>query len=117
MIRSLHHAASASLIGDGRVLGRTPGMIRPEDVSVLEPWARSWFAWIATTFARSYYQHAEGAGFLPGTREESHDLMIDFVLAGALAELGQELEQPRPWLSVPLRAIRQLAAQPLVPVS
>jgi predicted trehalose synthase len=92
-------------------------MIRPEDVSVLEPWARAWFAWMATTFARSYYQHAEGAGFLPSTRAECHDLLLDFVLAGALGELGHELEQPRPWLSVPLRAIRQLVAQPLVPVS
>jgi maltose alpha-D-glucosyltransferase/alpha-amylase len=114
MIRSLHHAASASLVGDGLTHGRTPGMIRPEDVTVLQPWAETWFGWMAATFARSYYQHAAGAGFLPATREECHDLLVDFVLEGALRELGHELEQPRPWLSVPLRAIRSLRTPSLV---
>jgi maltose alpha-D-glucosyltransferase/alpha-amylase len=108
MIRSLHHAASAALLGNDRQHGRTPGMIRPEDIAVLEPWAQSWFGWMATVFGRSYYEHAESAGFLPASREECEELLMDFVLEGALRELGLELEQPRPWLSVPLRAIRYL---------
>jgi maltose alpha-D-glucosyltransferase/alpha-amylase len=114
MIRSLHHAASAALLGNDRRHGRTPGMIRPEDIAVLEPWAQTWFGWTATEFARSYYEHARAAGFLPASLQECEELLMDFVLEGALRELGQELEPPRPWLSVPLRAIRYLLSSPAV---
>jgi maltose alpha-D-glucosyltransferase/alpha-amylase len=113
MIRSLHHAALAGLVSNGHRQGRTPGMIRSEDVSVLQPWAQTWFAWTAIVFAQAYYEHAKEAGFLPATREECEDLLIDFVLEGALRELGQELERPRPWLSVPLRMIRYLTQAPV----
>ena len=49
----------------------------------------------------------------PATREECEDLLVDFALEGALRELGRELEQPRPWLSVPLRMIRYLIQSPV----
>jgi maltose alpha-D-glucosyltransferase / alpha-amylase len=117
MIRSLHHAASAALVGDGHQQGRTPGMIRPEDIAVLEPWARAWFGWTATAFARSYHKHVQGASFMPATTAECETLLVDFLLEGALRELWHELEQPRPWLSVPLRAIRFLTSQPVAGAS
>src|SRR5439155_13469352 len=38
MVRSFHHAAVGALLGQEHPRGRTPGMIRSEDVALLEPW-------------------------------------------------------------------------------
>jgi len=43
----------------------SPGLIRPEDVPVLEPWARFWYGWVSATFLKAYLRGTEGTALLP----------------------------------------------------
>jgi maltose alpha-D-glucosyltransferase/alpha-amylase len=108
MVRSFHHAAFSALIGDEQRRGRTPGMIRPEDVGLLEQWAELWFMWASAAFVRSYQEHAGSASFLPASHAEFERLLADFLLDRALRELSVELEVRPAWAVISLRAILQL---------
>src|SRR5262245_32831045 len=115
MVRSFHHAAVGALLGDEHPRGRTPGMIRPEDVVLLEPWAQVWYAWASTAFVRSYQQFTTGAHFLPDDGEEFETLLADMILERALRELAYELEDRPAWARISIRAILQLIGQPPKP--
>ena len=108
MIRSLHYAACGALLEDGGGRGRVPGMIRPEDVITLRPWAMTWYYWTASTFLKSYLEHTQGASFLPPNRKETLALLELFCLEKALHELGHELEHRLTWVGIPLRGLLQL---------
>jgi maltose alpha-D-glucosyltransferase/alpha-amylase len=108
MVRSFHPAALGALLGEGGPRGRTPGMIRPEDVGLLETWAQVWFAWVAAAFARSYQEHIATSNLMPASSDEFDSLLADFLLERALRELGQELEDRPHWAVISLRAILQL---------
>jgi len=118
MVRSFHHAAAGTLLGDGHRRGRTPGMIRHEDISLLEQWAHLWFIWTSTTFVRSYQEHTAGATFLPANADDFEGLLADFLLERALRELSIELEQRPAWAIISIRGILQLVgAQPAAATS
>jgi maltose alpha-D-glucosyltransferase / alpha-amylase len=108
MIRSLHHAAFGALLGYEHPRGRTPGMIRSEDIAFLEPWANVWYAWAATAFVRAYREQTAGASFLPADSEEFETLLADLLLERALRELAYELEDRPAWAPISIRAILQL---------
>jgi maltose alpha-D-glucosyltransferase / alpha-amylase len=108
MVRSFHHAALSALIGDEQRRGRTPGMIRPEDIGLLGQWAELWFMWASATFARAYQEHAGGASFLPVSNVDFEKLLADFLLDRALRELSVELEVRPAWAVISIRAILQL---------
>jgi maltose alpha-D-glucosyltransferase/alpha-amylase len=108
MLRSFHYAATSTLLGYETARGRAPGLIRPEDISVLEPWAGIWYLWVAAPFLKGYLTLAEGAGFLPGTREEIQVLLAVFLLEKALHELRFELDYRPLWAAMPLRGLLQL---------
>jgi maltose alpha-D-glucosyltransferase/alpha-amylase len=112
MIRSFHHAAAGTLLGDGHRRGRTPGMIRPEDISLLEQWAATWYAWIATTFTAAYREHSDNANYLPAAADEFDQLLTDFLLERALRELSQALHERPAWAPIALRAVLQLVGEP-----
>ena len=115
MVRSFHHAAVGALLGDEHPRGRTPGMIRPVDVVLLEPWAQVWYAWASTAFVRSYQQSTSGAHFLPDDAEEFETLLADMLLERALRELAYELEDRPAWARISIRAVLQLIGQPAKP--
>jgi maltose alpha-D-glucosyltransferase/alpha-amylase len=108
MVRSFHHAALAPLVDDPDRRGRTPGMIRPEDVSLLEAWADGWSTLAATAFVSSYEEHTAGLALVPETPEDFERLLADFVLERALRELSIELEDRPSWAIISLRGILQL---------
>jgi maltose alpha-D-glucosyltransferase / alpha-amylase len=108
MVRSFHHAAIGALLGNGHRRGRTPGMIRSEDVALLDQWAQVWFEWVATAFVRAYQEHTAGASFLPASSEEFETLLADFLIERALRELMTELEQRPAWALISIRGILQL---------
>ncbi len=112
MVRSFHHAALMPFLGDGDHRGRTPGMIRSEDVPLLEPWAELWFVAASTEFIRAYQEHTAQAPFLPATGDDFESLLADFLLERALWELALELEARPAWAVISLRAIVQLIAAP-----
>jgi maltose alpha-D-glucosyltransferase/alpha-amylase len=112
MIRSFHHAALSPLLDPSDRRGRTPGMIRPEDVAVLERWAHKWSTVVSTEFVRSYRGHITGAGLVPESSEDFEEFLIDFLIERALRELSIELEIRPVWAIISLRGILQLLGPP-----
>lgn len=103
MLRSFHYAAYTSLFGH---LGS--GLVRPEDMTALEPWARIWNVWISATFLNSYIEHAAAGNFLPANRDELNILLNTYLLEKALYELGYELNNRPDWVRIPITGILQL---------
>jgi maltose alpha-D-glucosyltransferase/alpha-amylase len=103
MLRSFHYAAYTSLFGH---LGSA--VVRPEDLAVLEPWARVWNVWVSSTYLNSYLEHANTAGFLPTDRDELDILLNIYLFDKALYELGYELNNRPDWVRIPLTGILQL---------
>ena len=112
MLGSFHHAAHAAWSGQARVLEGVPVAIGPEDRDRLEPWIRSWKAWVGAAFLGAYLDRAEGAIFLPGSREELLMMLDALLLEQMLGSLGHELDHrpDRAW--IPLRGILQLLERP-----
>ncbi len=108
MVRSFHYAAYSVLLQDAGGRNRLPGLIRPEDLAVLEPWARFWYTWVSATFVKAYLEAAEGASYLPRTREEFRTWLDAFLLEKAIYELGYELNHRPDWVKIPLRGILDL---------
>ncbi|MCI0685011.1 MAG: maltose alpha-D-glucosyltransferase [Gemmataceae bacterium] len=108
MLRSFHYAAFGALLGEGNGRGRVPGLIRSEDIAILEPWAWTWYLWVSATFLKGYLALAEPAGFLPGSRAEIQALLAVFLLEKSLHELRHELEFRPHWVAIPLRGLLQL---------
>ncbi|HYT95676.1 MAG TPA: maltose alpha-D-glucosyltransferase [Gemmataceae bacterium] len=106
MVRSFHYAAYSSLLGHaGR--GRAPGLIRPEDVQVLEPWARFWYDWVSAAFLRAYLQGAGKAGFLPTDASELRVLFDVLLFEKVIHELLNELTHRPEMARIPLLGILQ----------
>jgi maltose alpha-D-glucosyltransferase/alpha-amylase len=112
LVSSFHHAAMGALLSEGHRRGRTPGMIRPEDVGLLEQWAHLWYVWVSTVFVRTYQEHTAGSTFLPAEPNEFEAFLSDFLLERALRELAYELEERPNWAHISLRAILQLVGRP-----
>ncbi len=99
MLRSFNYATVAKL---------KIGGIRPEDVALLNQWARYWNLWVSVSFLKGYLAATATAGFLPKSREESI-LMLDlYLLEKATYELGYELNNRPDWVGVPIAGILQI---------
>ncbi|MFB3815671.1 MAG: maltose alpha-D-glucosyltransferase [Terriglobales bacterium] len=100
MVRSFHYAAHAALFG------RVPGIV-PSAVSFsqLEKWARAWYGCVSAAFVRSYLDRAEGASFVPSSREQVRHLLTAYLLEKALIEIEYETEHRPEWARIPIRGI------------
>ncbi len=108
MIRSFHYAALTTLFGHTADRGHVPGVIRPEDVQVLEPWARLWHAWVSATFVRAYLARLGDSDLLPRDRGERRVLFDALLLEKAIHELGGELTHRLDMVRIPLVGILQI---------
>jgi maltose alpha-D-glucosyltransferase/alpha-amylase len=107
MLRSFHYAAYTSLFGH---LGSA--VVRPEDLTALEPWVRLWTIWIGSAFLKSYLEYAMPGGFLPTNRDDFKILLNVYLLEKALYELGYELNNRPDWVRIPLVGIQELLEEP-----
>jgi maltose alpha-D-glucosyltransferase/alpha-amylase len=103
MLRSFHYAAYFSFIS--RSVGSNAG---PERIAGVETWAQRWYGWASSEFLSSYLQVADGAAFVPQSREELQLLLEAFLLEKAIYELGYELNNRPDWVRVPLTGILQI---------
>jgi maltose alpha-D-glucosyltransferase/alpha-amylase len=103
MLRSFDYAAHAVLIG-----GAGGGVIRPEDVPTLEPWARFWQRWASSSFLRAYLHHSAETALVPKARGELAALLNVLLLDKSVYELGYELNNRPDWVKIPLRGILEL---------
>jgi maltose alpha-D-glucosyltransferase/alpha-amylase len=100
MMRSFDYAAHALLYEKG---GRQ--MIRPQDVSVLQPWGWFWQQWASSAFLRAYLQQAGDTPLLPRSREDLARVLDVWLLEKNLYELGYELNNRPEWVRIPLAGV------------
>ncbi|MBI4604224.1 MAG: putative maltokinase, partial [Planctomycetes bacterium] len=103
MLLSFRHAAAASL---------EVGSLRPEDRTVLEPWADAWRDWVSVAYLKAYIEACADAPFLRLDPEELGCLLEAQILEKALSEIGDAPRRPRERLHVPLAAIQQALSSP-----
>jgi maltose alpha-D-glucosyltransferase / alpha-amylase len=108
MMRSFQYAAYNTLFGQQSGRGTPPGIIRPEDFAVLEPWAIFWYTWVSAGFLWSYLEAVDDDPFLPRTPEERLALLAPLLLERAVGELGYDLTYRPGWVRIPLKGILQL---------
>jgi maltose alpha-D-glucosyltransferase/alpha-amylase len=112
MVRSFHYAAHSALYGQGQRGVQSPGVIRPEDIPTLEPWARFWHTWVGATFVRAYREAAGDAPFMPSDYEEFKILLNGFLMEKAIYELGYELNHRPDWVKIPMLGLLDLLDAP-----
>jgi maltose alpha-D-glucosyltransferase/alpha-amylase len=103
MLRSFDYASWYWLVN-----AATEGIVRIEDVPLLEPWVRLWARLVSRLFLEAYLPPVQAAGLLPNRRAEAADLLHVFMLEKGLYELGYELGHRPAWVDVPLRGIIEL---------
>jgi len=107
MVRSFDYAVQTVLRG---VAGG--GVIRPEDVPRLEPWARFWQRWVSSAFLRAYRHDTAGMALIPQTRDDLASLLKALLLEKGIYELGYELNNRPDWMPIPIHGILDLVEQP-----
>nr|WP_231871397.1 maltose alpha-D-glucosyltransferase [Planctomyces sp. SH-PL62] len=113
MIRSFDYAASSVLFDLGRKQARPPGMVREEDRSALEPWARRWVARAARHFLEAYLEAIDEPGLLPESRNDIDLLLNILLLERTVDDIGRDLARRPDWVAIPIRALlRELQPQP-----
>jgi maltose alpha-D-glucosyltransferase/alpha-amylase len=110
MIRSFHYAVYATLRGQASTI------LRPEDLPVLEKWARSWYLWVSATFLKSYLQFTADIPILPRSREDIRVVLGAYLLDKAMYEVNYELNNRPDWLGLPLQGILQMLEAEAEPV-
>jgi maltose alpha-D-glucosyltransferase/alpha-amylase len=99
MLHSFHFAT---------LVASRKGHLRPEDVPVLEPWARFWYLWVSVAFLKAYLAVAGEVSFLPRARDELETLLDYCLIKRAVNDLHHELNSPGDRIMVPLRALVRL---------
>jgi trehalose synthase-fused probable maltokinase len=105
MLRSFHYAAHVPLLTSAGT-----AMIAQEKKQSLNAWAAAWAAWVGDRFLREYVAVAEGALYLPPTRQEINSLLQLHILEKAVYELGYELNNRPAWVAIPLEGISKALA-------
>src|SRR6185436_6918081 len=103
MLRSFHYAAYARLFEESAA-----GVVTGPALAELESWARFWERWISAAFLRAYLDRAQGASFVPPSRQELAVLLDVYILEKAVYELQYELNNRPAWVGIPLQGILQI---------
>lgn len=99
MVRSFDYAVSSSL---------REGRIRPADLEVVRPWARTWESWVSASFVEAYLGYVAGSPIVPPTRQDARRLLDFYLLEKCIYEVDYELENRPAWVDIPLESLRQL---------
>ncbi len=97
MVRSLHYASCASVVG----------MLTPPQhmVESLEEWQASWFRLASHRFLVSYEEQARGCSFCPQDSETFQQLLDLFLIEKVLYELRYEINNRPDWVQIPLAGL------------
>lgn len=97
MLRSFHYAAHKVLLSNT--------LIRPESVSLLEPWANRWYEHISHLFLQSYMETMKASPLIGHDANEIATLLRIYFLNKAVYELAYELHTRPDWLEIPCNGI------------
>ncbi|AFZ19457.1 maltose alpha-D-glucosyltransferase [Allocoleopsis franciscana] len=103
MLQSFNYAVTQALRNEVE-----SGMIRPENLPLMEQWAQFWFCWVSSAFLKSYVEVASQDSFLPKSRAELEVLLDSYLLEKVIYELGYELNNRPDWVEIPLQRLLQL---------
>jgi len=108
MIRSLDYAAHVVLFDLEHKAERPPGLVREEDRSILEPWARRWRSRVSRQFVDAYHDAIDAPGLLPEDRADCDFLLDVLLLERTLDNVGRDLARRPHWLMIPVRALLEM---------
>lgn len=103
MLQSFHYAVTLGLRNE-----MDSGMIRPDNLSVMEQWSGFWYSWVSDTFLKTYLATSAGHSFIPQTTQELQVLLDAYLFEKSIYELGYELNNRPKWVDIPLQRILQL---------
>jgi maltose alpha-D-glucosyltransferase/alpha-amylase len=106
MLRSFDYAAHVALLKE-----RELGVLRPDELAFLKPWADAWVSLVMNAFWDEYAIAAAGAGFVPTEPEVCRRFLRALMLEKALYEVDYELNNRPAWVSVPLGALLPIALE------
>ena len=84
------------------------GMIRPENLILMEQWSTFWYSWVSISFLKAYLNRTISGSFLPKTEQEMQVLLDVYMLEKVVYEINYELTYRPDWVEIPLARIQQL---------
>jgi maltose alpha-D-glucosyltransferase/alpha-amylase len=111
LINSLAYVVGSVLYGLAGGRGRAQGVIRGEDLAVLQPAAWVWFRHAAEEYLRGYLE-AVPPGLLPAGAEQRRALLDVLILEKMLSSVDGELDRRPEWAVLPLRGALRLLELP-----
>jgi maltose alpha-D-glucosyltransferase/alpha-amylase len=103
MLRSFEFAVDRVLYGPG-----ARGVIRPEDVQVLEPWGHFWERWMGATLLGSYLDGMKDTKVLPTDQHDLERLLTASLIERSLLALEEELRLRPDHAGIPIRGLLEL---------
>ena len=103
MLESFYYACRVALRRE-----EESGMIRSENLALMEQWAQFFYSWISLVFLKQYLLTTNDAAFLPRTTPELQILLDAYLLEKAVYELEYELMHRPDWVEIPLMRILEL---------
>ncbi|GAB4377669.1 MAG: maltose alpha-D-glucosyltransferase [Elainellaceae cyanobacterium] len=105
MLESFYYASRVALRNE-----EESGIIRPENLPLMEQWADFFYGWAGVAFLKEYLAIAGQAPFIPQGRQELQILLDAFLLEKVVYELGYEMEHRPNFVEIPLRRLLALLA-------
>jgi maltose alpha-D-glucosyltransferase/alpha-amylase len=100
LLQSLFDAAH------GAIYGQIPGIIQHDAaIQKLEPWAITWYGWVASELLRGYFSTPGIDDLLPPSREDSIRLLEIYVIEQSLRNISENLLARPEWIRSPVRSI------------
>ncbi len=81
------------------------GMIRPENLPIMEQWSQLWSNWVSAVFLNHYLETASQDSFLPQGRQELTVLLDCYLLEKAIQQLGYHLDYRPELLDLSLKRL------------
>jgi maltose alpha-D-glucosyltransferase/alpha-amylase len=103
MLQSFNYAATQGLRNEVE-----SGMIRPENLPLMEAWSKFWYYWVSAAFLKTYLEIASKDSFLPTTQQEVQILLDAYLLEKVIYDLGYKLEHRLNNVEIPLKHLLQL---------
>ncbi|MBO3460409.1 maltose alpha-D-glucosyltransferase [Aetokthonos hydrillicola Thurmond2011] len=100
MLISFNYAVSQALRNE-----KEKGMIRDENLPLMEKWSDFWYTWVTSIFLNSYLKTAAQDSFLPKTKAELQVLLDFYLLEKLINALGNELNNRPEWVQIPLQLL------------